>query len=132
MTNTTNQQQIGPDTAITYLFEDLHLLVAKCGWQPAHLRRAAEAAIRERHHRNAEVVEDSHASGRGPAVYRLDLGSVGVFYTVESKGVVVRGYGYEVCGETLDDFHGGGFYLCDCESDVSIDAPTSDKAKRQL
>ena len=32
------------------------------------------------------------------------------YYTVEPFEIVIRGYGYEIDHEPLDDFDGGGFY----------------------
>ena len=83
---------------------------ADCGWDVLSLRRASEHAIRSRHH-DALIERKSHrARGNQPDIFTLSLGSVDVIYTVELLEVMIRGYGWEIDGEPLDDYDGGGFY----------------------
>jgi hypothetical protein len=83
----------------------------ECGFEPQSLRQASEQAIRTRHH-EATIEHESHkARGIQPDIFSLPLGSANVYYTVEPQAIVIRGYGYEIDREPLDDFDGGGFYL---------------------
>ena len=73
------------------------------------LRQASEKAIRSGHHR--AVLE--HKSDRGVgtlAIFSLSLGSCQVFYSLDSKQVMIRGYAWDLDHEPRDDFDGGGFY----------------------
>ena len=81
-----------------------------CGWEPQSLRRASEQAIRSRHHDAVIAHESDKARGNQPDIFTLSLGSVDVIYTVEPREVVIRGYGWEIDHEPLDDYDGGGFY----------------------
>jgi hypothetical protein len=81
-----------------------------CGWEPQPLRHASEQAIRSRHHDAVISHECYKARGNHPDVFTLSLGSVEVIYTVEPREVVIRGYGWEIDHEPLDDYDGGGFY----------------------
>lgn len=99
--------------AVTYhsqladIFQDW---AAAAGYNSIQLRINTEQAIRTRHH-EAFIEHESHkASGTQPDVFTLSLGSIDVYYTIEPPGVVVRGYAWEIQGEPLDDYDGGGFY----------------------
>ena len=81
-----------------------------CGWEPQSLRRASEQAIRSRHHDAIIAHESDKARGNQPDIFTLSLGSVDVIYTLEPREVVIRGYGWEMDHEPLDDYDGGGFY----------------------
>lgn len=113
-TGTPNSRyQIG-DKPITYypsLEECFDDWAAACGFDPQSLRQASEQAIHIRHH-EAIIEHESHkARGIRPDVFSLSLGSVNVYYTVEPRDIVIRGYSYELGHEPLDDFDGGGFYM---------------------
>ena len=83
---------------------------AACNWHPRLLRKATEKAIRTRH-QEATIKHESHrAKGRQPDIWTLSLGSVEVIYTVQPHAVVIRGYGWDLHREPLDDFDGGGHY----------------------
>jgi hypothetical protein len=60
------------------------------GYTRRQLSKATEAVIRSCHH---AAVLHSLAKGLRPEVYRLGIGPLVVFYTIESQSVVVRGYG---------------------------------------
>ena len=93
--------------ALNESFEDW---ASACGWKPQALRQATEQAVRTRH-AEARIDHESHKAGDGqPDIVTLSLGSVDVFYTVEHVEIVIRGYGWEIDREPLDDFDGGGFY----------------------
>lgn len=101
---------------ITYhraLDEDFNVWASSCGWTLGSLREASEQAIRTRHD-EAVIKHKSHeAQGRQPDIWTLCLDSMRsleMYYTVEQHNVVIRGYGWEITGEPLDDFDGGGFY----------------------
>ena len=83
---------------------------AGCGFHPETLRRTTEFGIRNRHHE--AIPEDARYKHRPDSVdiFRLSLGTVDVYYSVESHGIVVRGYGWEIRHEPLDDRDGGGYY----------------------
>ena len=76
-----------------------------CGSDTRSLKDKTEAAIRTRHNEATPYHESS------PDVVTLWLDSVQVFYSVEHHRVVVRGYGWEIDGEAVDDYDGGGFYV---------------------
>jgi len=91
---------------------------AACGWDAQSLRQATEQAIRTRHH-EALIDQESHkARGKQPDIFTLWLDSVRVYFTVEPDEIVIRGYAYEIDGEPLDDWDGGGFY-----AEASWDVP---------
>jgi hypothetical protein len=81
-----------------------------CGYDPDALKRASEHAVCTRHHEAVIERESDTRRKNQPAVFRLSLGAIRVYYTVERLAVVIRGYGWEIDGEPLDDFDGGGFY----------------------
>ena len=84
---------------------------AGCGFHPETLRRATEFEIRNRHHE--AIPEDARYKHRPDSadIYRLSLGTVDVYYSIEPSEVVVRGYGWEIPREPLDDHDGGGYYV---------------------
>ena len=110
---TPNSRYQVTDKPITYypsLNREFDGCASACGWDPQSLRRASEQAIRNRHH-EAIIEHESHkARGIQPDIFSLSFGSVNVYYTVEPLEIVIRGYGYEIDHEPLDDFDGGGFY----------------------
>lgn len=98
---------------ITYhpcLEESFDDWASACGWDARSLRQATERAIRTCHHEAAVDNRPYKTSANQPDVFNLSLGSVQVFYTVEPLGVMIRGYGWEIDREPLDDFDGGGYY----------------------
>jgi hypothetical protein len=92
------------------LDKSLDAWASECDWDPESLRQTSELAIRTRHHEAIIERESPKARGNRPDVFSLSLGSVQVFYTVECTEVMIRGYGWEIDREPLDDFDGGGFY----------------------
>ena len=83
---------------------------SECGRDPKSLRDATEQAICTRHH-EAIIDDECHKARRNqPDIFTLSLGSLQVFYTVEPCEILVRGYGWDIDREPLDDFDGGGFY----------------------
>jgi hypothetical protein len=90
--------------------EDFDDWADACGLDPQSLRQAGEEAIRSRHH-EASPHEAYRACGNQPSVFVLSFGAVEVFYTVEPLEVVIRGYGWEIEGEPVDDRDGGFFYV---------------------
>ena len=99
-----------PITYYSALEESFDDWAAECGFEPQSLREASEHAIRTRHH-HAIIEHESHkARGIQPDIFSLSLVSANVYYTVEEQAIVIRGYGYEIDHEPLDDFDGGGFY----------------------
>ena len=84
------------------------------GWSPQRLREATEEAITTRHHEAFFEHESDKARGNRPDVFSLRIDSVQVFYTVQQDIVMVRGYGWKLNREPLDDMDGGGFY---CDND---------------
>lgn len=98
---------------ITYhpsLDDSFDAWASACGWDPQSLRQSSQQAIRTRHH-EAIVQHESHRRrGNQPDILTLSLGSLHVTYTVEPTQVMIRGYAWEIDGEPLDDFDGGGFY----------------------
>lgn len=99
-----------PITFYPALDEHYDLWAAEIGTPPLLLRQLTVAAIRTRHH------EARFAHGRVPPVvrpcdvYELPLDTCSVYFSVESSAIVVRGYGWNIPREPLDDFDGGGFY----------------------
>lgn len=92
-----------------------------CGYKPRALWRATRRAVLTRH---AEaVIWNSERVGE-PPVFQLSLGRASVFYTIESHGIVIRGYGWEIDGEPLDDFDGGGYFV---EHDWEVGGGTTDE-----
>ncbi len=94
--------------AITYhpsLVDSFDVWALACSSDTHSLKHETESAIRTRHN-EATIHHDS-----SPDVLTLSLGSVQVFYSVELHRVVVRGYGWEIDGEAVDDYDGGGFYV---------------------
>lgn len=83
---------------------------SECDWDPKMLRLASEQAIRSRHHEAIIEHEANKARDKQPDIFTLSLASVGVYYTVDPVEVMIRGYGWEIDHEPLDDFDGGGFY----------------------
>jgi hypothetical protein len=82
-----------------------------CRFHPDTLRRTTEFAIRNRHHQ--AIPEDARYKHRVdcPDIFRLSLGTADVYYSIEQQGVLVRGYGWEIAHEPLDDRDGGGYYV---------------------
>jgi hypothetical protein len=87
---------------------------SECGFEPRTLRELTADVLRRRRW-GAYVEHECHrANGRQPTVFTLRLRHLSVYFTDEAEGLVVRGYGWELQREPLDDFDGGGFY---CEPD---------------
>lgn len=102
---------------IAYFFgleEELPALAAEIGISPERLRALTETAVRTRRDAAYFSHESHRATGRQPDIFTLDLGPAVMFFTVESHAVVIRGYGYEIDREPLDDRDGGYFY-CDAD-----------------
>jgi hypothetical protein len=76
------------------------------GCTPIELRDATESLIRTCHH--AAILE-SKAVAPFPEVYRLGLGCLVVFYTVEREAIVVRGYGENIPRHQCDETMSGGY-----------------------
>jgi len=78
------------------------------GLKPDRLRQTTLKAIRT-HHREA-IIEHPCQRGDelGPDCYTLRRESFSIYFSIEPHAVVVRGYGWEIDGEPLDDFDGGG------------------------
>ena len=86
-------------------------LAEACSLSPADLRRATEQAIRM-YHRHAAVHDNSHwLDGRRINIFTLSLGSAQMYYTVERREVMVRGYTWEIYREPLDDMDGGVIFI---------------------
>lgn len=97
---------------IHYMLDSQYDCWAKdCKQSPQQLRQMSEEAIRTRHH-EAKIEDGHEADGRQPDILTLQLGTIEMFYTIETHAVVIRGYGWELDREPLDDFDGGGFF-CD-------------------
>lgn len=86
-----------------------------CGWRPETLRRATEFRIRNCHHQS--IPEDHRYKPRpeSPDIFRLNIGTVDVYYSRESHGFVVRGYGWDIEHEPVDDNDGGGYFTDHCD-----------------
>jgi len=82
-----------------------------CGFHPETLRHATEFGIRHRH--PEAIPEDARYKHRPDSadIFRLSLGTVDVYYSIEGNEAVVRGYGWEIAHEPLDDRDGGGHYV---------------------
>jgi hypothetical protein len=82
-----------------------------CGIRPDTLRRRTEFGIRNRHHQ--AVPEDPRYRYRPAScdVFRLGLGKIEVYYSIEQYGVLVRGYGWDITHEPLDERDGGGYFV---------------------
>jgi len=87
--------------------ETIDCLAAESGYGVTKLRLLSEQAIQFRHDQATKLYE---ARGRQPDIWELDLGKVSVVYTVEVHAVVIRGYHWNIPGEPLDDFDGGGYF----------------------
>lgn len=82
-----------------------------CGWNLQRLRLVSLRTIRLRHH--DAFIDHRCQKGRSgrPDVYHLNLDDrLSIIYSVELKGVVIRGYAWKLDHEPLDDFDGGGHY----------------------
>lgn len=100
---------------ITYqhaLVEELGIFAEQFGYSVDELRELSETAIRTRWHEAYIEHVAYRANGRQPDVWTLRLGPNYVYFTVELHAVVIRGYGYDIDHEPLDDRDGGYFY-CD-------------------
>ena len=61
--------------------------------------------------REARIEHPGHRGRTGRAdVYTLAFGTVRVHLSREEAAIVIRGLSWEIEGEPLDDFDGGGFY----------------------
>lgn len=103
---------------IQYCFslDDLEGWAESCRCSRDELVNATELGLRFRRH-NAFVAPRNRRSQYQPDVFTLSLGvgqSATVFYTIESHAIVVRGFGWEIVGEPLDDSDGGSYH-CDYE-----------------
>lgn len=80
------------------------------GEKPLRLRQLTEDAIRTRHH-DARIQHDSlRATEQRSDIYELPLDSYVVYFSIDADAVMVRGYGWDIPREPLDDFDGGGFW----------------------
>jgi hypothetical protein len=77
------------------------------GSSPGQLRSDTQSIIRACHR---AALFDFKASGKQPDVYELGLGSLRVYYTVESHAIVVRGYSPNLPPHQLDEAFAGGIY----------------------
>jgi hypothetical protein len=116
------------ETPIIY-HRDLDTLAQQFGYEPTELCWVTEKAIRE-HHRQATIEEGHYALGRQPDVYNLKFSTLYVYYTIESQAVVVRGDGWDLDRDPLDDFDGGGYY-CDYEWMLPSDAQSLTDVKEE-
>lgn len=91
------------------------------GLMPALLRKVSELAIRRSHHEAFIEDESREARGRQPDIFTLWIDPFKLYYTIEPHAVVIRGYGWDIKGEPLDDFDGGGLY-CEYEWSLPPDA----------
>lgn len=114
MTNDLNRPHVSRETPITYhvhLDEHFSDWARDCGMEPIRLREASEMAIRERHNTEGAVGEVDRATEYQPDIFNLNLSSqVQVFYTIEERGVVIRGYAWELQREPLNELDGGSYY----------------------
>lgn len=92
------------------LDKEFDIWTSDCGWDPHSLRRPSESTIRSRDHEAIIEHEFHKACGNQPNIFTLYLGSLGVVYTEEPAGVMIRGYGRDIDREPLDDYDGGGVY----------------------
>ena len=76
--------------------------------------------IRTRQHEATIEHESDRAGGRQPNTYTLPLGSARMYYTVERQEIVIRGYGWAVVGEAIDDFD--DYYYSEFEWSLPTDA----------
>jgi hypothetical protein len=82
---------------------------------PAALRQATETAIRECHRTQAMIDDGDQASGYQPNIFNLSLGRTRFYYTIESIGVVVRGYIWEHGQDASEAWYVGCSYICEPE-----------------
>jgi hypothetical protein len=73
---------------------------AEIGEKPLRLRQLTERAIRTRH----DEAQIRHG------ICELQLNSCVVYFSIEADAVLVRGYGWDIPREPLDDLDGGGFW----------------------
>ncbi len=91
------------------LDSDFECWAESCGREPAELRRMTETAVCTHHH--AAVIEECHKAHHGrPDTFTLLFEGLTIFYSLQEGCIFIRGYGYEIDGEPMDDFDGGGFY----------------------
>jgi hypothetical protein len=113
-TDRPNQQTPnGRDRPIVYhevLAKAFEAWAAEIGAEPAGLRRETEAVIRDRASEARLAGEINPAPDHPQPVYELPLDACVVYFSIESGGAVVRGYGWEIAGAPRDDFDGGGFW----------------------
>lgn len=80
------------------------------GQHPGHLLHAVEEGVRTRH----SEARIAHPADKGndlrPDVYTLELETVKVFFSYEAAEILIRGLGWDIDREPLNDFDGGGFY----------------------
>ena len=69
-----------------------------------------EQVLQEARREAQDIVSTARTNGDQPDIFMLSFGSVDVFYTVEPVEVMIRGYGWQIDHEPLDDYDGGGFY----------------------
>lgn len=81
------------------------------GWKPRLLRQEIRRSIRNRHHEATLEPDRYKHSPRQPDTYHLAIGSCEITYTIEPDAIVVRGYGWPIDREPLDDMDGGAFFL---------------------
>ena len=71
---------------------------------------ALEHGIRTRHNEARVEHPANKANSFRPDVYTLQLKEFCVYFSHEGGGVLIRGLGWEIDHEPLDDFDGGGFW----------------------
>ena len=101
----------GVDVEIIYWADSV-----RCGVD--QLRGRVRTVIRNCHH--AALIE-SQALGSQPEVYGLGIGSLKVFYTVETHAVVVRGFAPNLPHDQVEEEIAGGFYG-DSKWNLPVDA----------
>ena len=100
-------------TFLPIVAEDFSPWASLCGCRPGVLRQRTLQAIRMRHSQATFEHRSHRRHRRQPAIYSLSLNpgsNVSVYYTIERRQVIVRGYGVDLGREPLDDFDAGGFH----------------------
>lgn len=98
-----------PSTQIDYYPGAIDLVawrVKSRGHSLSRIRAEVELAIRNRPH--AAVLHEARTPSF--AYYRLSLSHEEVYFSVEPAKITVRGFGWKITGEPLDDWDGGGFF----------------------
>jgi len=98
-----------PITYYCAVSEGFEIYADECGVSPAALRRMTVLGILNRH-----VDAERKPEYRNVALFCLALGGpkqAVVYYSVDAQMITVRGYGWEIGREPLDDRDGGCCYL---------------------